>query len=91
MYVQNVIKTFAIIIVWKDILKNLLKIKNLDSLEDEFNVLTENTDIPIEVDDTKPNTIQICNNNINNVNNSTINNNINLINNINISITKSFD
>jgi hypothetical protein len=72
-------------------LKNLLKIKNLDSLEDEFNVLTENTDIPIEVDDTKPNTIQICNNNINNVNNSTINNNINLINNINISITKSFD
>jgi hypothetical protein len=72
------------------------KNKNLDSLEDESNVPTENSDIPIEaseVDDSKPDTIQIGNNNINNVNNSTINsnNNINLINNINISITKSFD
>jgi len=81
------------------------KNKNLDSLEDEANAHTENSDIPIEaseVDDSNPDTIQIGNNNINNVNNSNINsnnnsninsNNINFINNININIniTKSFD
>jgi hypothetical protein len=70
--------------------------KKIDSQEESTTI--ENSDIPIEaseLNDSKPDTIQIGNNNdISNSNNinSTINsNNINLINNININITKSFD
>ena len=64
------------------------KIKQIDAIEQESNIHIEAS----EVVDYKPDTIQIGNNNINNINNSNINsNNINLINNININITKSFD
>ena len=72
--------------------------KKIDSQEDGSNVSTENSDIPIEaseVVDSKPDTIQIGNNNdisnSNNINSNINSNNINVINNINISITKSFD